>query len=122
MARNPWLKIHPLKNIAESSKTGSNLVYGLFGKIISWLWLLGGLVLFGYGFRALWRLGGIERQLALLTATPVLLGMLTAAATIGDHRFRLPTLGLSLFLQVAGIMALLRRFPAPALEGKPQAR
>ncbi len=122
MNRNPWLKVNPLMNIAKSSKTGEKLVFGSVGKVISWLWLLGGLALFGYGFRALWRLGGIERQLALLTATPVLLGMLTAAATIGDHRFRLPTLGLSLFLQVAGIMALLRRFPAPALEGKPQAR
>jgi hypothetical protein len=122
MNRNPWLKVNPLKNIAESSKTGSTLVYGTFGKIVSWLWLLGGLALLVYGFRAVWRLGGLERQLAALAGAPVLLGMLTAAATIGDHRFRLPTLGLSIFLQVAGIMALMRRFPAPTLEGKPKER
>jgi hypothetical protein len=41
MARNPWLKVSPIKNIT-STQDGVNLVYGGFGKIISWLWLLGG--------------------------------------------------------------------------------
>jgi len=44
MARNPWLTISPIKNIA-STPDGANLVYGGFGKLISWFWLLGGLAL-----------------------------------------------------------------------------
>ena len=44
MARNPWLKIDPVINI-QKNKGGYDLVVGPFGKLISWLWLLGGLVL-----------------------------------------------------------------------------
>jgi hypothetical protein len=42
MARNPWLKISPLADIG-TTPDGANLVYGGIGKLVSWLWLLGGL-------------------------------------------------------------------------------
>lgn len=109
MARNPWLKIDPVKNIAATVQ-GHSLVFGTFGKIISWLWFLSGLFLLFYGFQWLWRSAGLERQLAVLAGTPILLAWLISVATIGDHRYRLPTMGLSLFLQVCGYFGLKERF------------
>ena len=108
MARNPWLKINPIKN---SIKTQQNYdaVYGPFGKLISWLWILGQLVLLFIGIGWLWRLGGLEKLIAKITAIPVLLGWLVSMGTIGDHRFRIPQMGLSLFLQVAGFFVLKKK-------------
>lgn len=108
MARNPWLKIDPIKNIAANVQ-GHSLVFGWFGKLVSWIWFLCGLFLLFYGFGWLWRSGGLESQLSLLAGTPILLAWLISVATIGDHRYRLPTMGLSLFLQVAGYFGLKER-------------
>ncbi len=108
MARNPWLKIDPVRNM-DTTRQGHNLVYGWFGKVISWIWLLSGLFLLFFGFRWLQRLGGLESQISVLVGVPVLTAWLTAVGTIGDHRFRLPTLGLSLFLQVVGYFGLRER-------------
>jgi hypothetical protein len=103
MARNPWLKISPLVGFTKN-EDGFNLVYGTFGKIISLAWLLGGILLMSLGFLRLWDLGGLERQFGLLAGAPVILGWLTSLGTIGDHRFRIPQMGLSLFLQVIGAL------------------
>jgi hypothetical protein len=108
MARNPWLKIDPVINI-QKNKSGYDLVVGPFGKLVSWLWLLGGLALFILGAFWLYKIGGYARNLAWLSATPVALSWLISLGTIGDHRFRIPTMGLSLFLQVAGYFALKNR-------------
>jgi hypothetical protein len=114
MARNPWLKIDPIMNIAKN-KEGRNLVTGPFGKIISWAWLLGGLVLLFSGLYWLHKVGGQMRHLAWLSFGPILISWLVSVGTIGDHRFRLPTMGLSLFLQVAGYFALKNRFKTDKL-------
>ncbi len=103
MARNPWLKISPLVGFAKN-EDGFNLVFGTFGKIVSLAWLLTGILIMSLGLRRLWNSGGLERQLCWLVAAPVLLGWLTSLGTIGDHRFRIPQMGLSLFLQVVGAM------------------
>ena len=113
MARNPWLKVSPLVGIAKS-ESGNDLIYGGLGRFISWIWLLGGLLLVGAGLIWLWRLGGIERSMAWLAGIPVILGWLTSLGTIGDHRFRIPQMGLSLFLQVVGVYGLRRRLKPPA--------
>ena len=113
MARNPWLKVSPLVGMAKS-ESGNDLIYGGLGRFISWVWLLGGLLLVGAGLIWLWRLGGIERNMAWLAGIPVILGWLTSLGTIGDHRFRIPQMGLSLFLQVVGVYGLKRRFKLPA--------
>ena len=113
MARNPWLKVSPLVGMAKS-ESGNDLIYGGLGRFISWVWLLGGLLLVGAGLIWLWRLGGIERSMAWLAGIPVILGWLTSLGTIGDHRFRIPQMGLSLFLQVVGVYGLKRRFKLPA--------
>jgi hypothetical protein len=107
MARNPWLTINPLKNIA-STQDGFNLVNGGFGKVISWLWLLGGLALLLYGYLTLWRQNSLERFIGNLAMLAIATNWLITLLTIGDHRFRIPIMGLSLFLQAIGLKTLLR--------------
>ena len=116
MARNPWLKISPLVNIALTPD-GNKLVYGGFGKLISWLWLLGGLVLIIYGFLVLWRLGSLEKFIALMAITVVSTNWLVSLISIGDHRFRLPIMGMSLFLQAVGLKTLFSRGKAQVVDG-----
>lgn len=123
--RNPWLKIDPVRKM-DSTLAGHKLVNGWLGKVISWIWLLSGLALLFIGMRWLWSLGGLERRVGILTSVPILLAWLTSIGTIGDHRFRLPTMGLSLFLQVAGYFGLKGRFSGTrgvvALEPRGRAR
>jgi hypothetical protein len=116
MARNPWLTINPLKNIA-STQDGFNLVYGGFGKVISWLWLLGGLALLLYGYLTLWRQNSLERFIGNLAMVAIATNWLITLFTIGDHRFRIPIMGLSLFLQVIGLKTLLKGGKAPIVDG-----
>jgi hypothetical protein len=109
MARNPWLKINPITDIGKNSQDGNDLVFGIGGKIISWVWLLSGLFLLFYGFVTLKRLGNLEKNLSYLLLLPVVASWLASVATIGDHRFRIPTMSLSLVLQVAGFVFLKKR-------------
>jgi hypothetical protein len=104
-ARNPWLKISPVQQMQKTT-SAVNLIQGYFGKTISYLWLVGQIALLVFGFLILYKRGGIGKKVALLSATPVLLAWLITLGTIGDHRFRIPTMGLSLLLQVAGILAI----------------
>jgi hypothetical protein len=106
MARNPWLKINPILDIARGSQSGNDLVYKTAGKIISYLWLATGLFLLFYGFNYLRKLKGIELNLSYLLLSPILASWISAVGTIGDHRFRIPTMSLSLVLQVVGFLAL----------------
>ena len=116
MARNPWLTINPLKDIA-TTQDGFNLVYGGFGKVISWLWLLGGLALLLYGYFTLWRQNSLERFIGNLAMVAIATNWLITLFTIGDHRFRIPIMGLSLFLQVIGLKTLLKGGKAPIVDG-----
>ena len=116
MARNPWLKISPLTNIA-SNQNGADLIYGGFGKLISWLWLLGGITLLIYGFIFLWRLGSLEKFIALMAMIAVSTNWLVSLISIGDHRFRLPIMGMSLFLQAVGLKTLFSRGKAQVVDG-----
>ena len=107
MARNPWLTISPLKDTATSTQEGFNLIFGGFGKIISWFWLLGGIVFLLYGYHTLWKQKLVERFIGNLVMIVILSNWLITLFTIGDHRFRIPIMGLSLFLQAVGIKTLL---------------
>jgi len=117
MARNPWLKINPVKNIATSSPDGQKLVYGGIGKLISWLWLLGGLALFIYGLITLWRLKSIERVIGAAAGIVIVSSWLITLISIGDHRFRLPIMGMSLFLQAVGLRTLFKGGKPPMVDG-----
>ena len=116
MARNPWLTINPLKDIA-TTQDGFNVVYGGFGKVISWLWLLGGLALLLYGYFTLWRQNSLERFIGNLAMVAITTNWLITLFTIGDHRFRVPIMGLSLFLQAIGLKTLFKGGKAPIVDG-----
>lgn len=119
MARNPWLKINPIIDIT-SNEDGVNLVYGNFGKVVSWLWMLSGLGLLILGIRRVWILGEVERVLVGISGSLILSNWLITLVTIGDHRFRLPIMGITLFIQVVGLASIFKGksfdlAPKPAL-------
>ena len=116
MARNPWLKIHPVSNI-QSTPDGDKLVRGSVGLLISWIWLLGGLFLMVYGFFILWNLRSLERLIGSIAGIAIGSSWLISLFTIGDHRFRLPIMGMSLFLQAVGIRTLLKGGKPPMVDG-----
>jgi hypothetical protein len=106
MARNPWLKVHPLKSIAANSVEGNKLVYGSIGTLFSWLWMLGTLALMLLGSKALWSAGGLIKKISTLTFLIVFLNWAISVGTLGDHRQRVPIMTVSLFLQVIGLLSL----------------
>ena len=106
MARNPWLKVNPLVNIAKASQEGSDLINKLPGKIISFAWVIGCISMMFVGFFWLRSMKGIYANIAYLTLIPVAVTWLVTLGTVGDHRYRIPTMPLSLFLQVMGYFAL----------------
>jgi hypothetical protein len=117
MARNPWLKINPIQDIANNSPDGNKLVFGGAGKLISWVWLLGGVLLAIYGFIVLWRSKSLERLIGSIAAIAIVSSWLITLISIGDHRFRLPIMGLSLFLQAVGIRSLFKGGKPPMVDG-----
>ncbi len=106
MARNPWQKINPLNSLAKGSQEGSDFVNGLPGKIISFAWVMGCISMMFVGFFWLRSMKGLYANIAYITLTPVAVSWLVTLGTVGDHRYRIPTMGLSLFLQVMGYFAL----------------
>ena len=116
MARNPWLKIHPVRNM-QKTPDGDKLVRGPIGSLVSWSWFLGGLGLLIYGFIVLWRLKALERLLGSVAAIAIGTSWLISLATIGDHRFRLPIMGMSLFLQAVGIRTIFKGGKPPMVDG-----
>ena len=116
MARNPWLKIQPVRNMQETPD-GDKLVRGPIGSLVSWGWLLGGLGFLIYGFIVLWRLKSLERFIGSIAAISVGTSWLISLITIGDHRFRLPIMGMSLFLQAVGIRTLFKGGKPPMVDG-----
>jgi hypothetical protein len=117
MARNPWLKVNPIKDIAENSPDGNKLVFGGAGKVISWIWLLGGVFVAIYGFIILWRSKAIERVIGSVAAIAIASSWLITLISIGDHRFRLPIMGMSLFLQAVGIRTFFKGGKPPMVDG-----
>ena len=109
MARNPWLKISPAHQIASGSQTGYDFIYGPIGVFISYLWMFGHLIFLFIGYRALRKIGTDEQFFVRIVFTPVLLSWLISIGTIGDHRFRIPTMSMSIFLQVAAFLAIRKK-------------
>jgi hypothetical protein len=106
MARNPWLKISPIQQIGKSNQSGQDLVFGSIGIVISYLWIIGQVFFLLLGYRSLRNLGRNELFFARILITPVIVSWLIALGTIGDHRFRVPTMSMSLTLQVITILAI----------------
>ena len=116
MARNPSLPIHPIDSI-RTTPDGNKLVQGAFGKLISWIWLIGGLGFLFYGFIILWRAKQLERVIGSIAMIAISTSWLISLITIGDHRFRLPIMGMSLFLQAVGIRTLFKGGKPPMVDG-----
>ena len=105
MARNPYLIFHPVKsNITTQSQL--DLVMGIPGKIISWVWILGSWLLLVIGFRALFKSGGLQRVIGNVTLMLIISNWLTVLVVQGDNRYRIPFMPFSLLLQVCGYMTL----------------
>jgi hypothetical protein len=109
MARNPWLKISPTQQVGKSNQSGQDLVFGPIGVLISYLWITGQVLFLFLGYRSLRKLGGDELFFARVVITPVLVSWLLALGTIGDHRFRIPTMSMSLTLQVIAFLAIRKK-------------
>lgn len=109
MARNPWLKIAPTQNVIKT-QSGVQLVAGPIGKIVSWLWIIGQIAFLFYGFLALRRGDQTSKLIANVALSSVVISWLVSVGTIGDHRFRVPTMCLSLLLQVAGMLHIKWKF------------
>ena len=109
MARNPWLKISPIHEIATSSVGGQKLVAGPIGTTISYLWLFGQVVMLFIGYGSLRRLGSDEKFFANIIMIPIVISWIISIGTIGDHRFRIPTMSMSIFLQVIAILAIRKK-------------
>jgi hypothetical protein len=116
MARNPWLKIHPVSDI-QQTPDGDKLVRGPIGSLVSWSWFLGGLGFLFYGFLILWRARQLERLVGSVAMIAISTSWLISLVTIGDHRFRLPIMGMSLFLQAVGIRTLFKGGKPPMVDG-----
>jgi hypothetical protein len=108
MARNPWQKINPVMQISKTPG-GSQTIYGSFGKAVSWVWFVGQLALMVWGGLWLWRQGAELKKLSIVAGITIATSWLISLGTIGDHRFRLPVMGLMILLQVAGIRGLSKR-------------
>ena len=117
MARNPWLKISPIRDVQTNSENGDKLVRGPVGLILSWVWLLGGLGLVIYGFIILWRLKQLEKLIGLIAIVIVGSNWGISLLSIGDHRFRLPIMGMSLFLQAVGLKTIFNAGKPPIVDG-----
>jgi hypothetical protein len=105
MARNPWLNISPTQSIRKTQE-GANLVNGNFGKLVSYIWILGQLILLFWGYFAVRKIGAFEKILSNLVLIPIVVSWLISIGTIGDHRFRIPTMSLSLFLQAIALISI----------------
>jgi len=109
MARNPWLKISPVQQVGSSNQNGQDLVLGPIGIGISYLWIIGQVLFLFLGYHSLRKLGRDELFFAQVFITPVLVSWLLALGTIGDHRFRVPTMSMSLALQVIALLAIRKK-------------
>jgi hypothetical protein len=109
MGRNPWLQLSPAHQIALGSEGGKDFVYGSIGKLISWGWIIGQMLFLFIGYRSLRKLGENEKFFANVVAIPVALSWLISIGTIGDHRFRIPTMSMSIFLQVAAFLTIRKK-------------
>jgi hypothetical protein len=105
MARNPWRINHPINETVKTEE-GFNLVYGNVGKLISWSWMLVTFALMILGVKSLYSAGNLERLLGVTCFSIVIVNWLITILTIGDHRFRIPSMGASLLLQTVGLMTL----------------
>jgi hypothetical protein len=109
MARNPWLNISPAQQIATGTQGGRDFIFSGFGVVVSYLWIFCQILFLFIGYRSLRKLGEDEKFFANVIMIPIVFSWLISIGTIGDHRFRIPTMSLSLFLQVVAFLTIRRK-------------
>lgn len=103
-ARNPWLKINPISKF-EKTESGKNFLNSAVSLAISWMWAAFGVILFLFGaYFQIFR-NKINSNFIAILAGACFSSWAISLLTVGDHRFRLPLLGFSIFLQVVGAYA-----------------
>ena len=105
MARNPYLNFHPVRS-SITTQSQLDLVMGIPGQIVSWVWILGGWLLLIIGFRSLFKYGGLPRMIGNITLMLIMSNWITTLLVVGDNRYRIPLMPLSLFLQLCGYMTV----------------
>ena len=105
--RNPWLRYGPYSTLSNS-QIYKNIVDGTFELLISYVWFFSTLIFLGYGCFVLFKMGSLAREIGIILLIVVLVNWGICLLTIGDHRFRIPILGASIFLQSIGIMAFIK--------------
>ena len=104
-ARNPWLKINPI-SIFEKTEPGNRIVNSSISVVISWVWMACGAFLFLFGaFSQVYKNRSNPNFIAVLLSACAA-SWAISLLTVGDHRFRLPLLGFSIFLQVVGAYSI----------------
>lgn len=103
-----YQSFHPIKSNITSQQQ-IDLIFGPIGKIISWMWIIGGWILLVLGFINLWSKKGRARIAGLLSISLICLNWLSALITIGDSRYRIPLMSISLLLQTIGLSEFIRR-------------
>jgi len=116
MAHNPWYKIHPLILLSKNGLI-TELIFSPLGNFVAWLNIIFGVLLIFYGYFVLLKSGGKSRLSAHVAATVIMANWAISLLSIGDHRFRLPIMGMSLFLQAIGFKTLLSKGKAPMVDG-----
>lgn len=109
MARNPWLIISPSHQLAIGSRDARDFVFGPVGVAVSYGWIIGQVVLLFVGFRSLRKVGVDEKFFAYILLVPIMLSWLISIGTIGDHRFRVPTMTMSLILQLSALLTIRKK-------------
>ena len=105
MARNPYLNFHPVK-ASITTQSQLDFVMGLAGQIISWIFILGSWFLLILGFRTSLKLGGLEKVIGTISLIIIISSWLTVLIVQGDHRYRIPFMPFSIFLQLYGYKVL----------------
>ena len=116
MARNPWIGISPIRDMHQGL-VEPKIVYGAIGKSISWIWLISSMLLMLYGYLILRRQKSVERVIGNIAMVVISINWIISLFSIGDHRFRVPIMGLSLFLQAIGLKTLFKGGKVTMVDG-----
>lgn len=106
--RNNWRHKFDLRDVLSGSVTASR-IFRAVDRILTSLWVIGGLILLGIGAQILFRRIGRWRTLVVLL--PLVWLNVVHIVTFGDPRYRLPVLPLVWLMQALGAVAVIRRAP-----------
>lgn len=105
MARNPYLFFHPVKSFITTQEQ-LDIVMGIPGKIVSWVWIFSGWLLMILGIRFLLKSGGNGKLLGFFILAFIASIWLITLMVQGDNRYRIPIMPFSLLAQLYGFQII----------------